>query len=714
LEGAGEAVTIRRMTATSARRLAHGVWAATAVLWLVALILTVIDRPAEAVGIALLVVPLSIYATLGALLARSHPQNPIGWLFSGVGLTLSLWVWGLAYAQAGLRGDPGLSDLPGAALAAWIGVICGTALLPLGLPTFLLLFPDGRLRSRRWGVALAGVALAGVLLLLGVLAGVEEYATLLLVAPGWTEAIPWPDAIYVAGIVLVFATSFAGIGCLFLRFRSASPEARQPLRLLVVMTATMAIATSLALIIVPAAAAAEWTWISVVLALLVDGFGVLIGIPVATAAAVLTYGLYDVGVVVKKTVVYVLLVGLFVALLVFLAVVLSPLALTGAAEGGPGDTQALIQRIVTSGAVVALVTVLLFRPLKRLARRLVYGKRSTPYEAMAEFAERLGDAYSTQDVLPRMVEIVRASTGAEVARVWLRLGGALRPVASVPRDAPPAEPLSEEHGELPGMDGVRAFPVRDRGELLGALTVAMPAAEPLSKDGERLVTDLASQAGLVLRNVRLIEELHESRRRIVAAQDERARKLERDLHDGAQQQLVALSVKLGLAEQLAARDPAEARAVLAQLKADATDALDTLRDLARGIYPPLLADKGLAAALDAQARKSTVDIRVDADGSGRYPQEIEAAVYFCVLEALQNMAKYANATSARVELAHRDGDLMFEVTDDGEGFDPARARGSGLTNMRDRVEAVGGTLTITSAPSEGTAVRGQIPVEASS
>jgi signal transduction histidine kinase len=360
--------------------------------------------------------------------------------------------------------------------------------------------------------------------------------------------------------------------------------------------------------------------------------------------------------------------------------------------------------------VLGLLLSLLFRPVKRLARRMVYGRRSTRYEAMGEFSERLGDAYSTEDVLPRMAEIVRASTGAEVARVWLRLSGELRPLVAAPSGAPPVDALDSSTEELPDMGGGRAFPVRDRGELLGALTVAMPAAEPLSKDGERLVTDLASQAGLVLRNVRLIEELQESRRRIVAAQDERARKLERDLHDGAQQQLVALSVKLGLAEQLMSRDPEKARGVLSDLKAEATDALDNLRDLARGIYPPLLADKGLAAALEAQARKSPVDVRIEGDGASRYPQEIEAAVYFCALEALQNMAKYANATSATITLANPDGVLAFEVADDGAGFDPGDARGSGLTNMRDRLEALGGTLEVSSSPGAGTRISGRIPV----
>jgi signal transduction histidine kinase len=238
----------------------------------------------------------------------------------------------------------------------------------------------------------------------------------------------------------------------------------------------------------------------------------------------------------------------------------------------------------------------------------------------------------------------------------------------------------------------------------------MPSKEALGPAEERLIADVASQAGLVLSNVRLIEELRASRQRLVAAQDQERRKLERNIHDGAQQQLVALSVKQRLLEGLLERDPGLAREMLSQIQADTVDALETLRDLARGIYPPLLADQGLAAALTSQARKSPVPVSVESDMVGRYTQELEAAVYFCALEALQNVAKYAHATGVTVRLGAPDGELTFEVADDGDGFDPeATPSGSGLQNMADRMAALGGTLSVESSPGSGTRVRGQLP-----
>jgi signal transduction histidine kinase len=241
----------------------------------------------------------------------------------------------------------------------------------------------------------------------------------------------------------------------------------------------------------------------------------------------------------------------------------------------------------------------------------------------------------------------------------------------------------------------------------------MPASDPMSPTKARLVADLAAQAGPVLRNVQLVEELRASRQRILVAQDEERRKLERNLHDGAQQQLVALAVKLRLLGQLAGRDASKAEELAVQLQAEATDALENLRDLARGIYPPLLADKGLGVALEAQARKAVVPTTVEPDGIGRYTQDVEATVYFSVLEAMQNVAKYAGASRATVRLGLAEDQLQFEVTDDGHGFDPASTGyGTGLQGIADRLSAVGGTLVVQSSPGEGTTVRGTVPVQA--
>ena len=311
------------------------------------------------------------------------------------------------------------------------------------------------------------------------------------------------------------------------------------------------------------------------------------------------------------------------------------------------------------------------------------------------------ETYGADDVLPSTARVLAAGVGADRARVWLYVGDELRPVATWPADADPVAP-----------DDHRAE-VRHQGELLGALSVALPANDPMDPAKEKLLSDLAAQAGLVLRNVRLVEDLRGSRRRLVSAQDEERRKLERNIHDGAQQQMVALAVKARLARQLTERDPQKAAELLSQIETETGQALEDLRDLARGIYPPLLADKGLTTALTAQARKSAIPVEVVPDGIGRYPQEVEAAVYFSVLEALQNVAKYAEASSAEVRLAAAGSALTFEVRDDGKGFDPASTRyGTGCrawpTGSRRSTEAC------RSRPQKGggTTVTGVIPIAA--
>jgi signal transduction histidine kinase len=198
---------------------------------------------------------------------------------------------------------------------------------------------------------------------------------------------------------------------------------------------------------------------------------------------------------------------------------------------------------------------------------------------------------------------------------------------------------------------------------------------------------------------------------LVEAQDSERRRIERNIHDGAQQQLVALGVKLSLAQRVLRGDVDAADRMLDDLRGEATQALEDLRELARGIYPPLLADRGLVEAVQAQARKAPLPVDVEAAGDiGRQPQELEAAVYFCVLEALQNIAKYASASQVRVRLVAASGALTFDVNDDGAGFDTsATSYGTGLQGMTDRLGALGGDLTVTSTPGEGTTVTGRVP-----
>jgi signal transduction histidine kinase len=499
-------------------------------------------------------------------------------------------------------------------------------------------------------------------------------------------SVPVPLAALGLLLVVTFVSSFASV---VVRYRHSAGDERLQLKWFVTAAATVAVMFSL-----------QITSSSTLVALLASLS--LLFLYASIAIAVLKYRLYEIDVVINRAVVYGTL-AVFITL-VYVGLVVG----VGAAVGN--------ERSPWLSALAAAIVAVAFQPVRqwarRLANRVVYGRRATPYEVLSDFAERISGVYANEDVLPRMAQIVAEGTGAERATVWLRVGTDLEAQASS-NGMPPAAVLPVTGEELPPMpEGESAVPVEHQGSLLGAISLRMPPGEPLNAAQQRLIADVASQAGLVLSNVRLIEELRASRQRLVAAQDQERRKLERNIHDGAQQQLVALSVKQRLVENLLERDPAQARAMLAQIQADTTEALETLRDLARGIYPPLLADQGLAAALAAQGRKASLPVRVDADGVGRYPQDVEAAVYFCCLEALQNVAKYAHASAVTVRLRAEDHRLAFEVVDDGDGFDPAgAASGSGLQNMADRLAALDGTLEVRSAPNAGTTVAGRMPAE---
>ena len=265
----------------------------------------------------------------------------------------------------------------------------------------------------------------------------------------------------------------------------------------------------------------------------------------------------------------------------------------------------------------------------------------------------------------------------------------------------------------------RTVTVVHRGDEIGDISVAKADGSSIAPEEDKLLVDLASQAGLALRNLRLADELEErlvelqaSRQRFVTAQDQELRRVERDIHDGSQQQLVALAINLGLAKTLVGEDPVGAESLLEQLKGDAREALETLRDLARGLFPPLLVDSGLVPALQSHVAKMDLQAEVHADSKAvaRFDPRVETAVYFFCREGLQNAAKHAPGHPVTVRLVVQDGWLGFSVSDDGPGFDPSTVtEGTGLRNLADRVEALGGHLEIRSAPGQGTTIAGQVP-----
>ncbi len=414
-------------------------------------------------------------------------------------------------------------------------------------------------------------------------------------------------------------------------------------------------------------------------------------------------------------------------------------------EGAERDTLAL------SALAAALACGAAFPASRRLAewaRMRLEVERRSPGELLATFGQRMSRAVPMDELMLQLVETLRTTLGLEAAELWTGVDGHLDLAVSVPHVASRSLELNRE--ELPvvagahaqgsawlgvwapallegrGRSHVRAVAVAHLGELLGLIVLQRRGeGPPFSEEEDRVLVELARQLGLALHNVRLDsalqasleelqmrnEELMASRARIVAAADESRRQIERNLHDGAQQHLVALAVKVSLIRTLLDSDPAAAATMTEELGDDLRATLGELRELAHGIYPPLLRERGLGEALLTAANRSVLPVVVEADGVGRYDAEMEAAVYFCCLEAVQNAGKHAGMGSkVSVNLGSGDRDLWFEVSDDGAGFDTSSGGdGHGFVNMRDRLGAFGGQLEVRSSPGAGTIVRGTVP-----
>ena len=637
------------------------------------------------------------FAGVGAFVASHRPRNAIGWLFLAEGLGAALGLAGLTYAKYEVRsGAPPTA----ARWVAWAAVLFIEAFVPLVL--VLLLYPDGRLPSRRWRPAVWLIVGANALLL--VVAATSNVAFEAAAPAGLAAPLALiPDRIASPlvndlEVMMLFLFLLSAAGCV-VRYRRAGGVVRQQIK----WFAYAGTVAALGFVLLASVSNDP-----------VIAFIVLVPlIPVAAGIAIMKYRLYDIDVVISKTIVY----GSLAAFITVVYVVI----VAGIGSLGPGFLQAGSRPNLGLSILATAVVAVAFQPVRervqRLANRLVFGKRATPYEALSEFAGRMGDTYATEDALPRMARVLAEGTGAARAAVWLKDGAELAAGACWPADGGPPARAGFAGGEAPAITGTdRVALVNHQGEVLGALSVAKRPGETLTPIEDKLMSDLAAQAGLLLHNIGLTQqlqarltELRASRLRIVAAADDQRRRIERDIHDGAQQQLLAIAGKLALAESVAGQDDERERALVAQLKAETSGALETLRELARGIHPPLLADQGLIAAVTTQAGKASVPVAVDADGVGRYPAEIENAIYFCCVEALQNATRHAPGSAVRISLAGDQRQVMFTVTDDGPGFDPAvSTAGSGLRNMSDRLAALGGSCQVDSRPGRGTTVTGRI------
>lgn len=685
--------------------------ASAAVGW-VSLVVAAAAVPVAAVSAAAADLPLTVdalfwaigfvvYPIAGTIILARRPWHPIGLLLCGIGIGV------------GATGATGLYALayPAAPVAVWLAWASHWLWVPAlgGVVALVLVFPDGRLLSRTWRPAAWLLGAAVTVLLLGRMFTPGELEDVPgFINPVGISAFQWP-LVETGGIgwILFPAAIVAAVASVIVRYRRARGDERAQMKWLAYATAILGAGWI--------GMTAFWKGPETLAVAFSAVFNLgLMALPVAIGTAILTRRLYGIDIVISRTAVFAGLAAFIT--LAYVGIVVGVGSLVG---GGTGDTNLELSIVAT--AVVAV----LFQPVRdrltRLANRLVYGRRATPYEVLSRFSAHLADTIASEETLDRMVRLLAEGTGAERAEVWLRVGGELQLAAASPTlDAASftPRPLTED-GALPLEGGDVSVPVRHDGELLGALSIVKHRGDAVTPTERKIIEDLAAQAGLVLNNLRLtaelvrrLEQLRESRRRLVDAQDQERRRLERDLHDGAQQQVVAMKIKLAAARTRAERDGATAMVqILDDLRDDADETVESLRSLAHGIYPPLLAAEGLAAALRARVGRIPLAVTVTADDTlERQPQQTEAAIYFCVLEALQNVAKYAPTATVDVRLWQEAGEVAFEVSDDGPGFEPDEVvRGHGLNNMADRLDALAGVLTTESAPGAGTRVEGRIP-----
>ena len=639
------------------------------------------------------------WSALGSLILRRRSRNRVGLVLLVAGICGQAWVLLAYYASYGLAVRPGL--VPAAEAAAWAAAWLPIVAFGLAFTFLFLLFPDGRLPSARWRPI-----------------GWFAAATVVFAAATWaTDPEPlgtaFADARNPTGLDMVARLDLTGVGwglyvlavlgsatAAVVRLRRSSGAERQQLTWFAYAAALVGLAW--VTVTVGSSAGGPFTTVSELMLLVV-----IFALPLAVFIAVFKHHLYDIELVLSRTIV----VGVLAVLVTggYVAVV----AGVGTAIGRAGEVSMGLAVVAT--ALVAVV----FQPVRvraqRLANRLVYGERATPYGVLTALARKTGDTYDAGDLLPYLARTLAEATGASRVDVWLLADRRLHCVTRWPvaGERPASVPVTDEDEPptLPGVSEVAA--VRHQGALVGALSMTLPLGHGLRPVERRLLADLAAQVGVALDNIRLVEELKASRQRILAAQDEERRRIERDIHDGVQQRLVALSLALRMAGAGARTAPDGAMAdALEEAAEEARAALAELRRLARGIHPAIVSEGGLAAALDSLAERSPVPTAVLSVPEGRLAASVEVTVYYLVAEALANVAKHAHASTARVSVDRVDSAILVEVADDGIGG-AAPGTGSGLSGLADRVAALSGTFAVESPSGQGTRLRAVIPCASS-
>lgn len=435
----------------------------------------------------------------------------------------------------------------------------------------------------------------------------------------------------------------------------------------------------------------------------VDALGGLVAqsaLVVSYGIAITKYRLYDIDVVISKTVTYGVLAAFITG--VYAVIVVGVGSLVGSSDE---------PNLALSIAAVAIVAVA-FEPLRRRVQHwanvLVYGRRATPYEVLSNATARLAGTRDPDDALTQLTDLIGEGTGASTVVLWLAVGDVMLPRSAAPHEA--LEDLASvvvAAGDLAALPGDRVVSIRHRGEVLGALSITKAKGDSVNDADDRLLSDVAAGAGVLLRNIGLNAELADradqlriSRRRLVAAQDAERHRLERDLHDGAQQQVVALKVKLGIARTLAEREGADNVAAIVTTLAETTqEAVDGMRAVAHGIYPPLLEAEGLEVALVAARRTIPIPVEIICTGLERYARPVEESVYFCVMGAVTQSVD-VGATRIDIHVSGDEDAIEFSIRCD--------AAIGGLVSVNDRVDALGGGLAV-AAQADASVVTGHLP-----